>query len=254
MRAPLPAVTWLCALLLPLPASATCSALWADYSGEGNSRELSLDRHWSLAELRSQRPTRVDWVRNPDPDAGSSHLANLHWVEQRAVEAQQVDGSSLRIHWIRYSSFQALLAWGRDDSALCPVLIIDGDVSIVDDVLSPEPIAQEGRTLFNVRVMVSGNGRLQESLFVGELDGLLVNVERQSFLPFVDAEGIRLHHRGGGFCASSLTWQNAAWKSELRDEPALWRVVYRWEGRALRVESTELVDPDAATELGCTSG
>lgn len=246
------------AWLLPLSASATCSALWADYSGKGGSVAMSLEGAWSLGELKAKRPSALLWTRRPGRDATGTRNAELQWVEQTAMEAERIDNTgldntALHVHWIRYSPSQALLAWGRNDAALCPVLIIDGDAAIVEAINTPEPVAHQGPALFNVRIMVSGNGRLQESLFVGELDGALATLEQESFLPCLHADGVRLYHRGGGFCGRSLTWQNAAGQGGRDDWRDLWRVHYRWQGRALRVASTELVPGGAAALQACNS-
>lgn len=227
--------------------------LWADYSGKGGSVAVSLDGAWSLGELKARRPSALLWTPPLGRDATGTRNAELQWIEQTAMEAERIADTGLHVHWIRYSPAQALLAWGRNDATLCPVLIIDGDAAIVEAINTPEPVAHQGPALFNVRIMVSGNGRLQESLFVGELDGALATLEQESFLPFLQADGVRLHHRGGGFCGRSLVWQNAAGQGGRDAWPDLWRAHYRWQGRALRVASTELVSGGAAALQACHS-
>ena len=146
-----------------------------------------------------------------------------------------------------------MLAWGRDDDALCPVLMVDGDPGIVDQVAAPETIVTDADALLNVRVMISGSGGLQSALFLGVDEGALVHLSQQDFVPLLQTQNVRLYHRGGSFCPGTLTWEGIGWKSEHTDSGGIWRVQYARQGRELRIAAAGLVHPRPVQEGLCQS-
>lgn len=230
-----------CCLALQAPAAIGCEAYWADFAGKGEDIDLKLARTWSLAELRSMRPAAVVFVPGADASSASQYRPELQWVPGAGTVSPVAQTGALQTHWIRYSASQALLAWGRDDDALCPVLMVDGDPSIVEELRAPEPVVTGTETLLHVRVLISGSGRFQSALFVGMDEGALVHLNQQDFVPLLRSQDVQLHHRGGSFCPETLTWEGIGWRGTGKDESGIWRVQYLRQGRELRIASAELI-------------
>ena len=251
MSAAIRAVLLACCGAIQAPAAFGCEAYWADFSGKGADIDLSLSGTWSLAHLRSMRPSAVAFVAGVDAKSAPQYRAELQWESGSGSVSPVTQAGVLRVHWIRYSPHQALLAWGRGDDALCPVLMVDGDPSIVDQIAVPEAIAAATEPLFNVRVLISGSGGLQSALFVGIDEGALVHLNQQDFVPLLQRQDVHLHHRGGSFCPGTLTWEGIGWKGASKDDSGVWRVQYRKQGRELRIESADLIHLGAAQDGIC---
>lgn len=240
-----------CCLALQAPAAIGCEAYWADFAGKGADIDLSLSRTWSLAHLRSMRPSAVVFVPGAEVKSASQYRPELQWVPGSGTVSPVAQAGALRVHWIRYSAAQALLAWGRDDDALCPVLMVDGDPSIVEELMAPEAVATGTETLFHVRVLISGSGRLQSALFVGMDEGALVHLNQQDFVPLLRSQDVQLHHRGGSFCPGTLSWEGIGQRGAGKDDSGIWRVQYVKQGRELRIASADLIHNGAVNDGLC---
>ena len=240
-----------CCLTMQTSAALGCEAYWADFAGKGENFDLQLARTWSLSELRSMRPSAVAFVAASDGESAPQYRAELQWVPGSGSDSPLAPLGSLHLHWIQYSAHQALLAWGRDDDSLCPALMVDGDPSIVDRVDAPETISVKTGTLFNVRVLISGSGGLQSSLFVGVDKAALVHLSQQDFVPLLQKQDVHLHHRGGSFCPGTLTWEGIGWKGASKAATSIWRVQYLQHGRELRIAAAGLVHAGALDEGLC---
>jgi hypothetical protein len=146
-----------------------------------------------------------------------------------------------RIYLARYSRLQVLLLWEQGGWSFCPVLLLDADESIVAKIGEAELFTWHDQPLVSLRVYYQGMGALQESHFLGLVDGRLTHLEQQPFGDSRETKEIEISHRGGGFCRASLVWENLAWSKAQPAKQGVLRVTYAVSGSSIVVAEVGLI-------------
>jgi hypothetical protein len=226
----------------PLPAVAEeeCRTYAVAFWGKEKPETLTVSARRPLADFAREEFSYVPSEYRSGPDA---QRAPLTWMPRSTLAPVQAVGTvgGRRVYSVRYARLKMLLVWEQEVWSFCPVLLIDADESIVARIGEVDLFSVDLRPLVSLRVYYQGMGALQESLFLGLVDGQLTHLVQQSFGPQLERKGIEVFHRGGGFCRGSLVWQNTAWQRDDRQKQGVVRVSYVVSGVALVVDQVELV-------------
>jgi hypothetical protein len=227
--------------LIASQAGASCELYWLEMWGKDLELHFQIEDSIPLAHYLDQRP----FLR---PTGSGLPEAVVLWNPTHSPPTVRPVGTiaGRAVYDINYRELNRVLVWEDADWSFCPVLILEADSTIVSRIDPSDLFTSEGREVVSVRTHFQGTGSIQESLFFAIHDGVLTHIRHDDDQrrEFVESEGIEIHHRNGGFCAGSLTWENMAWKKD----PALWRpegtmirLNYRIQARDLILDTGELL-------------
>jgi len=225
---------------LPVVAAEDCRTYALAFWGKEQPETLTASERRPLAAFAREEFSYLPSEHRSGLDA---QRAPLTWTPRSTLAAVQAVGvvEGRRLYSVRYSHLKMLLVWEQEVWSFCPVLLIDADESIVARLGEANLYLLDQRPLVSLRVYYQGMGALQESLFLGVVDGMLTHLAQQSFGRQLERKGLEIVHRGGGFCRGSLVWQNTGWQRDDRQKQGVVRVNYAVSGVALVVDRVELV-------------
>ena len=238
----------------PADGSSACGILWWDLGGKGQDTCLTIAEGWPLGHYVQNIPYWDPCTYDKGRCISARPTNALSWMPVKGglPRVRQVGAlSDRRVYEVMYGPTNSVLVWDRGGWAFQPALIISGDESTVARIYRPEAFRWHGTDLVHVRVLMTGTGHLQESVFLAPLNGSVVVLRphHDETLARLQARGLRLFHRGGGFCKGSLTYL-AGVKDEQGGRVGGFIAEYAIKGEAIALASMRVYlqdDPAPAT-------